>query len=264
MKHILALNYLLPSSALLLLLTACTPTVTPTVTYEENIKKNLRLSHVFVPPSNAYPPYTLLHYVEGEGFQQVCEASEVTGIAEENLSKALVAKNLSNSTVSKGHNLNYGVHLAQKGVGYAGVAYQDIKNVVITLENGKIISMPSVHISDVNKTISTGKCAEDIKFFTATKPNSKFFIPREVYQYSMKYSILDKDGVNVTAKLSKNLQKVVLANAGIDVAKEDVMTMDGNDLYIGFKGAAMSNGMIPKGIREKSFFDVTQLVKGMQ
>jgi hypothetical protein len=263
MKHILPLNYI-TSISLLLLLTACKPDVKPTVTYEENIKKNLRLSHVFVPPSDAYPPYTLLHYVKGEGFQQVCEASEVTGIAEENLSKELVSKNLSNSTMSKAHNLNYGVHLTQKGVGYAGVAYKDIRNVVITLEKGKIISMPSVHISDVNKTISTGKCAEDIKFFTATQPNSKFFIPREVYQYSMKYSILDKDGINITAKLSKNLQKVVLANAGIDVDNEEIMTMEGNELYIGFKGAAMSTGMIPKGIREKSFIDVTQLVKAMQ
>jgi hypothetical protein len=264
MKHILPLNYVITSLALLLLLTACKPDVKPTVTYEENIKKNLRLSHVFVPPSDAYPPYTLLHYIKGEGFQQVCEASEVTGIAEENLSRELVSKNLSNSTMSKAYNLNYGVALAQKGVGYAGVDYQDIKNVVITLEKGKIISMPSVHISDVNRTISTGKCAEDIKFFTSTQPNSKFFIPREVYQYSMKYSILDKDGVNITAKLSKNLQKVVLANAGIDVDNEEIMTMDGDELYIGFKGAAMSNGMIPKGIREKSFIDVTQLVKSIQ
>jgi hypothetical protein len=264
MKHILPLNYVITSLALLLLLTACKPDVKPTVTYEENIKKNLRLSHVFVPPSDAYPPYTLLHYIKGEGFQQVCEASEVTGIAEENLSRELVSKNLSNSAMSKAYNLNYGVALAQKGVGYAGVDYQDIKNVVITLEKGKIISMPSVHISDVNRTISTGKCAEDIKFFTSTQPNSKFFIPREVYQYSMKYSILDKDGVNITAKLSKNLQKVVLANAGIDVDNEEIMTMDGDELYIGFKGAAMSNGMIPKGIREKSFIDVTQLVKSIQ
>ncbi len=254
----------LSSLALLLLFTACTPEPAPTVTYEENIKKNLRLSHVFVPPSDAYPPYTLLHYLKGEGFQQVCEASEVTGIAEENLSKKLVSKNLSNSTMHKSYNINYGVNLLQKGVGFGGVDYQNIKNVVITLENGKIISMPSIHISDVNRTLSTGKCAEDIKFFKNDNPNSKFYIPREVYQYSMKYSILDKDGVDITAKLSKNLQKVVLANAGIDIDKEDIMTMDGNELYIGFKGTAMSKGITPKGIHESSFLDVTNLVKSIK
>lgn len=264
MKHIPALNYLLPSFTLLLLLTACTPKVQPIDSYEEKIKNSLRLSHVFVPPSDAYPPYTLLHYVKGEGFQQVCEASEVTGIADENLSKKLVAKNLSNSSMSKSYNLSYGVHLAQKGMGYAGVAYQDIKNVVITLENGKIISMPSVHISDVNKTLSTGKCAEDIKFFKNDNPNSKFYIPREVYQYTMKYSILDKNGVNITAKLSKNLQKVILAGAGIDVTNGDVMTMNGNDLYIGFKGAAIGKGVTTKGIQEKSFLDVTSVVKSIK
>ena len=264
MKYIGLLKYLLPSSALLLLFTACDPKVQPVVSYEEKVKETLRLSHVFVPPSDAYPPYTLLHYLEGEGFQQVCEASEVTGIPEENLSKALVAKNLSNSSMSKSYNLSYGVHLAQKGMGYAGVAYQDIKDVVITLENGKIISMPSVHISDVNKTLSTGKCAEDIRFFKKAQPNSKFFIPREVYQYTMKYSILDKNGVNITSKLSKNLQKVILAGAGIDVANGDVMTMNGNDLYIGFKGAAISKGITPKGIQEKSFLDVTSVVKNIK
>jgi len=264
MKHILPLNYFLLASALMLLFTACSPKVKPMVTYEEKIKKNLRLSHVFVPPSDAYPPYTLLHYLKGEGFQQVCEASEVTGIAEENLSKKLVSRNLSNSTMHKNYNINYGVNLLQKGVGYAGIDYQNIKNVVITLEDGKIISMPSVHISDVNKTLSTGKCAEDIKFFKNDNPNSKFYIPREVYQYNMKYSILDKDGIDITAKLSKNLQKVVLANAGINIDKEDVMTMDGNELYIGFKGAAMSKGIAPKGIREKSFLDVTQLIKSIK
>ncbi len=260
MKQILSLS----SLALLLLFTACAPEPEPTVTYEENVKKNLRLSHVFVPPSDAYPPYTLLHYLKGEGFQQVCEASEVTGVAEENLSKKLVSKNLSNSTMSKSYNLNYGVNLSQKGVGFGGVDYQNIKNVVITLENGKIISMPSVHISDVNKTLSTGKCAEDIKFFKNDNPNSKFYIPREVYQYSMKYSILDKNGVDITAKLSKNLQKVVLANAGIDIDKESVMTMNGKELYIGFKGAAIGKGITPKGIPENSFLDVTDLVKSIK
>jgi hypothetical protein len=264
MKLLLPLNYTITSLSLLLLLTACNPDVKPTVTYEEKIKESLKLSHVFVPPSDAYPPYTLLHYLKGEGFQQVCEASEVTGIAEENLSKKLVSKNISNSTVDRSYNINYGVNLLEKGVNYAGISYQNIKKVVITLKNGKIISMPSVHISDVNRTLSTGKCAEDIKFFKHDNPNSKFYIPREVYQYSMRYSILDKDGVDITAKLPKNLQRVILSNAGIDINKEDVMTMDGDDLYIGFKGAAISKGIRPKRIEPKSFIDVTSLVKSIK
>ena len=260
MKHILPLS----SLTLLLMFTACDPKVQPTVTYEENIKKTLRLSHVFIPPSDAYPPYTLLHYLKGQGFQQICEATEVTGLSEENLTKKTVTKNLSNSSIQKSHNQSYGVTLSQKGIGHAGIAYQDIKNVVITLEKGKIISVPSIYMSDVNRTISTGKCAEEIKFFKGTVAGSKFFIPREVYQYSMKYSILDKNGLNITAKLSKNLQKVVLANAGVEIDNKNIMSMDGQDLYIGFKGVPMSNGMTPKSIRQKSFLDVTQLVKSIK
>jgi len=176
----------------------------------------------------------------------------------------MVSKNLASTNMSKEYNQSYGVNLSQKGIGHAGIAYQDIKNVVITLNRGKIISVPSIYMSDVNKTISTGKCAEEIKFFKGTVAGSKFFIPREVYQYSMKYSILDKNGINITAKLAKNLQKIILANAGIDVENKELMSMDGKNLYIGFKGVPMSNGITPKGIREKSFLDVTSLVKEMK
>lgn len=264
MTKILPSTSLVSSLALLLLFTACNPKVSPTVSYEENIKKNLQLSHVFIPPSDAYPPYTLLHYVEGEGFQQICEATAVTGLSEENLTKKMVANSLSTTSIYKNHNQSYGVHLSQKGIGHAGIAYQDIKNVVITLDQGKIISVPSIYMSDVNKTISTGKCAEEIKFFKGTVPGSKFFIPREVYQYNMKYSILDKNGLNITAKLAKNLQKVVLANAGIAVENKEIMTMNGEELYIGFKGAPMSNRVVPKGMREKSFLDVTNLVQNIK
>ena len=42
------------------------------------------------------------------------------------------------------------------------------------------------------------------------------------------------------------------------------MAMNGQDLYIGFKGVPMSNRMTPKSIRQRSFLDVTQLVNSIK
>ena len=107
------LSTLLSLSALLFL-TACQPNPEPTVTYGQNIKNKLKLSHVFIPPSDAYPPYTLLHYLPETGFQQVCEASEITNLSNEEVKEKLVYKNLANSNTYKGSNTSYGVHLGKK------------------------------------------------------------------------------------------------------------------------------------------------------
>ena len=65
-------------------------------------------------------------------------------------------------------------------------------------------------------------------------------------------------------KISQIVQKVVLANTGIDIDEEDIMTMDGNELYIGFKGTAIGKGITPKSIHKNSFLDVTDLVKSIK
>lgn len=247
--------------ASLLLFTACIGSK-PTVTYEQNIHEKMRIPYVFVPPTNAYPPYTLLHYVEGEGFQQVCQATSILNVEPEKLPEIQVESDIANTEISKNHVGVYGVHLTKEEIGTANIAYGKVKEVRIALSNGKQISMPSVSISQVFKNMEEGPCADDIRVFDANIENSKFYIPRQVYKYTLKYSIIDQDGVNITAGLSKSLQKVILAKAGINISDTEGMGMDGKDLFIGFRGIPVNLDTPDiKASRSSTVLDVTELVK---
>lgn len=247
--------------ASLLLLTACSQNE-PTVTYEQNIHQKMRIPYVFVPPTHAYPPYSLLHYVEGQGFQQVCEASSILNIDAEELPEILVESDIANTEISRNHVGVYGVHLSKKELATANIAYGKIKEVQVTLSNGKQVSMPSVSISDVFRNMAEGKCAQDIKIFDISIKNSKFYIPREVYQYTMQYSIMNKNGMNITAELSPNLQKIILAKAGINISDTQAMDIKGKNLFIGFRGIPINpESMSTKALRSNTVLDVTELVK---
>ena len=250
--------------ASLLLLTACSQNK-PTLTYEQNIHQKMRIPYVFVPPTNAYPPYTLLHYVKGQGFQQVCQATSILNVDAEKVPELQVESDIANTEISKNHVGVYGVHLSKKEIATANIAYGKIKEVRVALSNGKQVSMPSVSISDAFKNMTEGKCADDIKIFDTNIENSKFYIPREVYQYTMKYSIIDSNGINVTAELSPNLQKIILAKAGINISDTQGMNMEGKNLFIGFRGIPI-NPDTPrvKALRSNSVLDVTELVKKIQ
>jgi len=245
----------------LLLLTACIGSK-PTVTYEQNIHKNMNIPYVFVPPTNAYPPYTLLHYVKGEGFQEVCQATSILNVEPEKLPLIQVESDIANTQISKNHMGVYGVHLTKEEIGTANIAYGKVKEVRVSLSNGKQISMPSVSISQAFKNMEEGPCADDIRVFDANIENSKFYIPRQVYKYTMKYSIIDQDGINITAGLSPSLQKVILAKAGINISDTEGMSIEGEDLFIGFRGIPVNldNPSI-KALQSPTVLDVTDLVK---
>jgi hypothetical protein len=245
----------------LLFLTGCDPKIEPTITYEQNLKKKLHLDHVFIPPSDAYPPYTLLYFHPKDGYKQVCSTSSITNLSEEEIKEKLVYKNLANSSTYKGDNTEYNIHLGKEEIAKAGVESKNINLLSISLEKGKIISMPSEHISDAIEIIKTGKCAKDIEGFVYDRPESKFFIPLEVYMYTINYSILDKSGVDITAELSSGLQKLILQDAGVNFDSGEIMNMNGKDLYVGFKGIRYNNGIITKGRPKSNIIDVTALVK---
>ena len=254
------LSRMLPLTALLLL-TACVGTK-PSVTYEQNIHENMRIPYVFVPPTNAYPPYTLLQYTKREGFQQVCQATSILNVDATQLPLLQVESNIANTEISKNFVGVYAVHLSKEEIGSATLAYGNIKEVRVSLTNGKQISMPSISIAQAFKNMQEGTCADDIRVFNDNIKGSKFYIPREVYKYTIKYTIIDQDGMNITAGLSENLQKIILAKAGITIADTEGMKIEGEELFIGFRGIPVnSNKSDRKADDSSSVLDVTELVK---
>ena len=243
----------------LFLFTACV-TTQPTVTYEQNIKEKLHIENVFIPPSNAYPPYTLLHYLKGR-YQQVCSSSDLIGLPVDEIKKNIVVSTLSDTSVATTYNGSYAVSLSKTDMGASNIGYKNIKEVTLNLKDGQLISMPSVHVSDVMKNILTGKCAEDIKYFKNQEKKSRFYVPRELYRYTMKYSILNTKGVEITAKLSENLQQIILAKAGIEIGSQAGMNIEAKKLYIGFNGIERTEGIVPKNIRSNATLDVTDLIR---
>ena len=69
----------------LFLLTAC---MTPNLTenYVKTTSYNLNIEHIFIPPSNEYHPFSLLHYSKKSGYTVLCSASTLSDFSEEELS----------------------------------------------------------------------------------------------------------------------------------------------------------------------------------
>ena len=251
--------FLFSSITSLFLFTACFNTQ-PTVTYEQNIKEKLHIENVFIPPTNAYPPYTLLHYLKGR-YQQVCSNSDLIDLPIDEIKKNIIVSTLPDTNVATTYNGSYAVNLSKTDIGASNISYKNVKEVTLNLKDGQLISMPSVHVSDVMKNILTGKCAEDIRYFKNQAKASKFYVPRELYRYTMQYSILNKQGLDITAKLSQSLQQIILAKAGIEIDNNTNMNIDVKQLYIGFNGIERIEGIIPKNIRSNATLDVTDLVR---
>lgn len=249
----------------LFLLTACTP---KTLSYEETIHSKFNIPFVFIPPNNAYHPYTLLHYTKDQGFQQICEATAVTGLSKEELFEKQEKANIASMGSSENHNAQYGVNLSPSQLIEAGISYQNIKMVNLSFENGQQISMPSISNAKIiqNLDLNTSECAKEIKLFNQNIENSKFYIPLVVFKYTMKYSILDKSGINITAGLTPKSQKMILANAGINLNQGEDLNISGEELYIGFRGLPLNtNGQpISKALENDMVLDVTDLVKRLK
>jgi hypothetical protein len=239
-----------------------------TDTYVETASYNLDIEHIFIPPSDEYHPFSLLHYSKKSGYTVLCSASILSDIAEENLSKTLKESNIPDTKLAVGSTLKFGISLNKTDVAGIGFDYKKIKSLVVTLTNGKKITMPSMHMYTAQENLEKSQCKKDISIYLDSDKDSKYYIPNSMYRYTIKSSIFDQNHVDITAEVPSTLKQLIFARASAKSGSIGNMDFSGENLYIGFNGITLSHKfspIIPKGIvRKDMIFDVTKIINKIQ
>jgi len=236
--------------------------------YINTIAKNLNIEHIFVPPSDEHHPFSLLHHSEKSGYSVLCSASILSGIAEENLSQEIKENKISDVKIAINKSLEFGISLSKADVGSANLDYQNIKFLMINLNNGKKINMPSMHMYTALKNLKKSECKEEILIYKNSHSDSKYYIPKSIYRYTVSSTILDKNHFDITAQVPSSLKQLIFAKARAKAGSIGNMDFSGENLYIGFNGIILTHkvsNIIPKGIVPKdAVFDVTEMIEKIQ
>lgn len=208
--------------------------------YEENIRKELKIPYVYSPPNNADHPYTLFQYTKNGNFQPVCSASLLTGLTEQEIIERRKEHKTTSVEIKKIYKTEFDVKLSKKELGVLATKYQGISKVEVSFDNGKVIRISDVNLSDVVNRIKTTKCALDVNIFNTEMPNSKFFMPLEVYSYDLKYHIYTDKGVDVTADLPSDITQLVMMKLGLQYGSTSSVNVAGDNMYIGFRGTPIN------------------------
>ena len=237
-------------------------------TYVNTTSYNLNIEHIFMPPSDEYHPFSLLHHSKKSGYTVLCSASILTNIAEENLSQELKESTIPDSKLAAGSVLKFGVSLSAVDVAGIGFDYKKIKALAVTLTNGKKITMPSMHMYTAQENLASSECKKEISIYLDSHKDSKYYIPNSIYRYSIKSSILDINHVDITAEVPSVLKELIFAKVSANKGNIGKMNFSGENLYIGFNGITLTHKfspIIPKDIvRKDMVFDVTKIVNKIQ
>ncbi|CAA6814220.1 MAG: Unknown protein [uncultured Thiotrichaceae bacterium] len=204
--------------------------------YEESVKKELQVPHVYVPPNNAYHPFTLLQYKKGDGFQSLCNSSMLTGISKDQLSKRIQRSDIARMNLKKNFTSSFDVSLGKADVANVDAKYKNTKRVDAVFTDGKQISIPGVHLSEAVRNIESSACAADIRLTASEIKDSEFMIPNIVFSYNLDYRFFNEAGVDITAGMPEDLKHIILSKVGLKKSKTSEVAMAGNNLYIGFRG----------------------------
>ena len=236
--------------------------------YVKTTAYNLNIEHVFMPPSDEYHPYSLLHYSKKSGYTVLCSASILSNIPEENLSKELKESNIPDIKMATGSSLKFDLALTSADVENIGLDYKNIKYLLINLSQGKKVTMPSMYMYKAQENLANSECKREISIYSDSHEDSKYYIPNSMYKYTISSSIFDQNNVDITAKIPSSLKQLIFAKASTSAGSIGNMNFSGENLYIGFNGLTLTHKfspIIPKNIIKKEIvFDVTKMVHKIQ
>lgn len=203
--------------------------------YEDQIN-DMKIEHVYLPPTTAYYPYTLLAYTKKSGYTSACSAVYVLGKSTLDEVKSSVTSNgIAEITVAKSSVKEYEIKLDADDKGKLEAKYRDIAKIKLILKNGNQFEFPLIHYSEAKKNI-VRNCGKDIQERYKDHPDEKYFLPTVVYGYDMDYQLFSQNGTQITGEVPKEVLKVVSAKIGINVDNQQELMMKGNNMFIGFNG----------------------------
>jgi hypothetical protein len=221
--------------------------------YQKFVKDDLKIPYVYIPPNNLDLPYTLIQSTPDGNFLTICQATQLTGIKKENMPNEIQYSDTSTYGVTDTASATFDVKVGKDQLGNADVKYSRINKVKLTLDHGRIVTLPNVGIAEVVRNIAATDCKENIRLIAKEIPDSKFLIPMQLYAYNMDYHILTEDNLDVTAELPKELTQAILTNVGLGYKSSKEVTQAGSNLNIGFRGTPIDASLASILVTEESF-----------
>jgi hypothetical protein len=214
--------------------------------YEKSVRENLKIPHVFVPPNDAYQPYTLLHYDGKSNFTPVCSVELLTNKTKDDLNKIIESRRIVDLRIRRNSDIKFEINLNSDDLGEVHAKYNDISAITISFTNGRQLNFPTIEVADIYAAFKSTRCADNIRIFSNELETSRFLLPIVVFGYDLDYKVFTKSGGNITGELPEEVMKLVAAEIDINFVSSNSLKMAGNGVYIGFRGLPV----------EKSIFEL--------
>lgn len=209
--------------------------------YRALVQKEMKIREVYNVPSSAYTPLTLLYHTNKEGYNQVCNVQQVTGISRNDFIENHTDRfSSANFGIVRNKDLQAKIKLEAVELQNLGVQaeYADVYQAILSLRNGLLYQSKDVTIETALNNIKNpnGQCIQNLRPIVRSKPDARFYLTSTVYGYDIDYQVKNSAGVNVSATLPEAVLKVIKAELGADFKNATDAQLEGKQLFIGFNG----------------------------
>jgi len=238
--------------------------------WKDLVKDKFKIEHVFSIPSAAYGPGTLLLYTPESGYTKTCWPWDTTGSSKEEYQKNHIISNpIIDANISKGDELEFNINLNVEDKAKIDSNYHNITGLKLSLTNGKqsdLTDNPDTIINRISDHDHT--CYKSAQERLKSNNSGKFYISYVNYGYDFQYSVKINSKWDSTAKLPKEVLKVLAAKINIKLENNEETEFSGKNVYIGFNGDSVvikkSKQFISESLtggKKVKLHDVTDLFK---
>ncbi len=207
--------------------------------YEDFVKNEMKIQHVFPLPSNAWLPGTLVQYTKESGYQKVCNGWDILGKTKEDYSLLLIENQISDTGMKSDSSVVLDLQLTQDDWGKLGADYKKAKGVQMNLRNGKMFTLENgvgrmwKAINDVERD-----CIHNLGAFLESNPNAEIYLILSAFSYDISYSVVGDSSSNTGLDLSPQAKEFLQAklNAKLSTESKSDFQIVGEKLFIGFNG----------------------------
>lgn len=206
-------------------------------TYEQMIREELKIQHVFPIPSNSWVPGSIVHYHPDYGYQRACNPWDVLKISEEEYNRLLKDSNALNVNLKTKSVLATDLDFTKEEIAELGSEYSGIKSINFILANGKIVEyMGSLGKIITDATRPNNSCAIEIYAIKQSHPDARFFIIGTLYAYDFNYEVITSGKSKTNVKLSPKATQIIATKLNMKTSTNSELSFSGEKMYIGFNG----------------------------
>jgi len=211
-------------------------------TYENFVKRDVKIPYVFVPPSKDFTPYSIVAYNDDENFQTVCPASILIGqMSMDEFTKTYLDDSKGNPVgsigVSESASYAVKVDLTSTEVAEIGAQYAGRYKATMNLKNGKVFTVNDSRFSIGSLFLAmkeNEKCLLNLAGFIGSSKKYRYILVNSVFRYDTDFTLESTTSASVT--LTPAVQELLLRKASFELGKSTAKSIDAPSLYIGFRG----------------------------